>query len=222
MSSKLKGRPITPICGSKQYNWNDITCDKNGHVTKIAVRYRSLTGRIPESIGDLPYLEYLSFFRNHLTGPIPTSIGKLSSLTYISLQNNHLSGTLPTNLGQLSSLSELWMVSNSLVGPIPSQLGQATNLKFLELSNNFLTGTIPNEISNLRKLKVLHLDTNFLSGVVPSSLCLIKLSALYLYWVGNGDKGNTGLVCYPFCLNTIFDRKFGQLKACTANMEEGV
>ena len=210
------------MCHRDKAVWSDsVTCDTHGNVVKIAIRYKSLSGSIPDSVGNLHSLQYLSFFRNHLTGTIPPTLGTISSLTYISLQSNHLSGTIPTALGQLSALSELWLVSNSLAGPIPSAIGYATSLKFLELSSNFLTGTIPESLSNLRKLKVLHLDNNYLSGIVPSSLCLVKLSALYLYWVGNGDKGNTGLVCYPFCLNTVFDKKYGQLRICNSELEKG-
>eukprot|EP01041_Mallomonas_annulata_P009243 gene9243-19184_t len=214
-----KGRPLGQICNRDRPIWNEISCDKSGYVTKIAIRYKSLSGTIPSSLGNLVHLTYLSFFRNHLTGTIPSTFGKLTNLQYLSLQNNHLSGTIPTALGSLPHLSELWLVSNSLAGPIPSQIGLATNIKFLELSSNFLTGTVPTSLGNMKRLKVLHIDNNDLSGTVPSSLCNLRLSALYLFWVGNGDKGNTGLLCYHSCLTGVFDKKYGHLPMCSYAQE---
>eukprot|EP00607_Mallomonas_marina_P006002 CAMPEP_0182428170 /NCGR_PEP_ID=MMETSP1167-20130531/21212_1 /TAXON_ID=2988 /ORGANISM="Mallomonas Sp, Strain CCMP3275" /LENGTH=111 /DNA_ID=CAMNT_0024610895 /DNA_START=723 /DNA_END=1058 /DNA_ORIENTATION=- len=78
-----------------------------------------------------------------------------------------------------------------------------------------MTGTIPASLGDMKKLKVLHLDNNYLSGTIPVTLCRRKLSALYLFWVGNGDKGNEGLLCYPGCLTGVFDKKYGKLPICS-------
>jgi hypothetical protein len=63
-----RNRPVGAICHKDKSNWPDIMCDKNGYITRIAIRYKSLTGTLPSSLGDLTHLTYLSFFRNHLTG----------------------------------------------------------------------------------------------------------------------------------------------------------
>ena len=70
----------------------------NGRVTEIRLLANRLTGKIPESIGNLSNLELLCLCDNQLTGEIPESMGELSKLKTFHLNNNRLSGEIPDKL----------------------------------------------------------------------------------------------------------------------------
>jgi hypothetical protein len=68
---------------------------------------------------------------NSLTGSIPNWIGNHSSLSVLLLRANHFDGELPVQLCLLEQLSILDVSQNQLSGPLPSCLG---NLTFKESS----------------------------------------------------------------------------------------
>ena len=129
--------------------WDDVAC-KNGHISKLDLSNKQLTGSIPESIGNLIYLEELSLSKNQFSGSIPEFIGQLKHLKTLRLNNNQLSG------------------------PIPEIRGNLNLLKILDLSKNQLSGSIPESIGNLKQLEGLHLHENALCGNIPLSLMNLK------------------------------------------------
>lgn len=98
-----------------------------------------------------------------ITGLIPSSLGYLGNLTILYLSNNNLSGPLPLSLGQLSSLAVLDLSHNSLAGSIPASFGSLGNLIMLDMSSNYLTGPIPPSIVTLSHLQYLNLFNNSFS-----------------------------------------------------------
>ena len=78
-----------------------------------------------------------------MTGEIPEELGNLSNLTFLSLNSNLLTGEIPEELGNLSNLTRLDFSSNQLTGEIPEELGNLSNLTILRISGNSLTGCIP-------------------------------------------------------------------------------
>jgi Leucine-rich repeat (LRR) protein len=80
----------------------------------------SLTGPIPEEIGELVALKNLNLSWNHLSGIIPDSIGGLRSMESLDLSHNEFSGEIPASLSALTSLSHLNISYNNLTGEIPS------------------------------------------------------------------------------------------------------
>jgi len=70
---------------------------------------------------------------NNLTGHIPDSLGTLSQIKYISFGNNFLVGSIPSSLGQLQYLIELILRYNNLTGSIPPELGNLQDLNLLNL-----------------------------------------------------------------------------------------
>jgi len=127
-----------------EQTWND-----NGRITILNCDSIGLSGRIPESIGDLTELTQLGLKNNNLSGEIPESIGNLTQLTQLSLSKNSLSGTIPDTIGNLKSL---WR---------------------LDFSNNLLSGTLPRSLSNLSILEVLLADSNNLRSPIPQEICNI-------------------------------------------------
>jgi len=127
-----------------EQTWND-----NGRITILNCDSIGLSGRIPESIGDLTELTQLGLKNNNLSGEIPESIGNLTQLTQLSLSKKSLSGTIPDTIGNLKSL---WR---------------------LDFSNNLLSGTLPRSLSNLSILEVLLADSNNLRSPIPQEICNI-------------------------------------------------
>ncbi|KAI8015556.1 Receptor-like protein 35 [Camellia lanceoleosa] len=119
----------------------------------------------------LPNLEYLDLKGCNLTGRIPEEIGSLSKLTWLSLSANyHLEGLLPLTLGNLTQLVQLYISNTNISGPIPSSIGQLTNLSTLDLSLNQFSGSIPPEIGKLKNLVEMNIHGNILSGPITSSI----------------------------------------------------
>ena len=147
-----------------------------------------LSGRIPDSLGNLAALRWLDLGLNHLHGDIPSSLGNLSNLRGLLLGHNRLSGNIPSSLGNLSNLRELYLdhqnpfrgqavsrsiLNNSsfwLTGSIPPTLGNLSNLEMLFLNNNRLSGSIPSDLGGLGSLALMNLGNNSLTGSIPGSL----------------------------------------------------
>ena len=74
-------------------------------------------GTIPDAIGDLTALTYLSLGDNQFMGTIPSSIGDLTALAQLYLNSNQLSGTIPADaIRRLTALKSLWLYKNQLDG----------------------------------------------------------------------------------------------------------
>ena len=67
---------------------------------------------IPESIGNLIYLEFLTFYSNLIT-TVPYSIGNLIHLEWLLLNDNLIS-SIPESIGLLQNLEVLWLDDNML------------------------------------------------------------------------------------------------------------
>ena len=105
-------------------DWQGVTTNDDGRVTRLVLSSRGLSGTIPSSLGNLSKLEELVLAYTDLSGTIPSSLGNLTNLEELGLQSNsHLSGTIPSSLGSLSKLEELDLGFNDLSGSIPSSLG---------------------------------------------------------------------------------------------------
>ena len=150
--------------------WYGVTTDDAGRVTGLDLRENGLTGPIPDALGSLANLEYLSLSRNGLTGPIPDALGSLTKLVVLSFWHNGLIGSVPSWLGGLTSLEHLSLSHNGLTGPIPDAIGRLTDLELLSFSINDLTGPIPDALGNLTNLRELYLYRNDLTGPIPDAL----------------------------------------------------
>ncbi|KAH9698959.1 putative LRR receptor-like serine/threonine-protein kinase [Citrus sinensis] len=189
-----------------------ITCrvDKGTpHISGIIMESVALTGKIPEHVAALTYLQtLLSLFgqalggqlpirdgiefeedpnrdlsQNLLTGKIPPSLGRLSSLQTLELWSNQLSGEIPRELGDLSQLGVLSVPENGLRGTLPPELGKLSNLEELWLTSNNLRGDLPKDYENLKNLTILEIAGNYLSGPIPRFIA--KWDNLYFLTLRN-------------------------------------
>ncbi|XP_058748554.1 polygalacturonase inhibitor-like [Vicia villosa] len=164
--------PKTDCC-----DWYCIECDIKSHritalIIQDSVPYTNLSGQIPPSVGDLPYLQNLEFHKlPRLTGPIQPTIAKLKNLKYLFIEYTNVSGPIPSFLSQLTNLQLLHLSTNNLTGSIPSSLSQLPNLESLHLDRNKLTGPIPESFGSFKKPGPdIILSHNQLSGPIPASL----------------------------------------------------
>jgi Protein kinase domain/Leucine Rich Repeat len=177
-------------------------------LVQVVFQSNSLTGAIPDSIGNLSNLQYLRFAFNNLSSTIPRGVWNLKNLIQLSvssnflegsissdvasietldildLANNRLTGRIPNSLGQLTLMELMDFSYNSFSGPIPVSLGNILNINYINLSCNNLSGTIPKSLANLKYLVELNLSYNNLEGEIPTGGVFSNITLQYL--VGNG------------------------------------
>ncbi|GAY34478.1 hypothetical protein CUMW_276830 [Citrus unshiu] len=142
--------------------------------------FSNFTGEIPDSIGNLLFLEIIHIGGYNFTGKIPASIGNLSKATKIVFRSNQFTGQLPYQVSGLSYLATLDLSDNSLQGRVPSWLFTLPSLNYIDLSQNKFTGPI-DQFQSLNSLEEVHLEENQMHGTIPSSLFqLVNLTDLDL------------------------------------------
>ncbi|XP_030447075.1 receptor-like protein kinase BRI1-like 3 [Syzygium oleosum] len=135
--SRLGSYPMAHSCQTTRiYTGMTVyTFASNGSMMYLDLSFNSLSGTIPESYGDMTYLQVLNLGHNELTGTIPESFGGLKSIGVLDLSHNRLQGFLPGSLGSLSFLNDLDVSNNNLTGPIPSG-GQMITFPASRYENN--------------------------------------------------------------------------------------
>ncbi|CAI9093120.1 OLC1v1028539C1 [Oldenlandia corymbosa var. corymbosa] len=111
--------------------WFHVTCDVDGHVTRLDLGNANLSGNLVPELGKLERLQYLELYMNNLGGRIPAELGGLKSLVSLDLYHNNLTGSIPPSLSKLSNLRFLRLNDNKLTGRIPRELTKLANLKML-------------------------------------------------------------------------------------------
>ena len=139
-------------------------------VIDISLLGFNLQGTLPEQFFSLTELTRLEISENaHLSGSIPESIGNMDKLLYLSMNANKFSSSIPRALVNLVMLSVLDLTLNSLTGSIPSYICSYTNLTSLSIANNCLMGTIPDTLGNCTNLVYLAIGNNqFDRNKIPS------------------------------------------------------
>lgn len=154
----------------------------------------SLTGNIPDGIGNLTRLQNLELSDNLLWGSIPDGIGHLRNLWQLELYNNSLAGRFPFGLRNLTKLvkfdasqnelegdlsetrfltqlASLQLFENCFTGEIPEEIGEFRNLVELSLYTNNLTGPLPQKLGSWTDFKYIDVSDNFLTGPIPPDMC---------------------------------------------------
>ncbi|KAL2325967.1 hypothetical protein Fmac_025025 [Flemingia macrophylla] len=127
-----------------------------------------LNDSLPEWLGQLENLNYLSISDSKLVGTLPCEmVTKLVNLETLVLSNNNLTGSVPDSIGQLLNLVTLLLSSNHFHGVIPRSLEQL-QLLYLNLTNNHIFGSLPQDIADkLPNVTHLLLGNNLISGSIP-------------------------------------------------------
>ena len=79
--------------------WDGVTTSGTpSRVTGLSLASKSLSGTIPQGVGQLFALTTLNLSANQLTGALPAELGWLVNLTELRLSGNQLTGCVPTAL----------------------------------------------------------------------------------------------------------------------------
>lgn len=186
--------------------WEGIWANGDMQVTRLVLNDDAyIDGIIPECLGDLTDLIYLSFENTNVYGKLPESIGKLNYLTQLYLRKCNLSGDLPATIENCTQLEYVDLGFNSFTGKIPSCLFQCKNLqrlwlndnKFsileleelplchdllvLSLSNNEITSSLPENLFKIKNLRFFYASNNKLTGTIPHTMTdALNLEAIQL------------------------------------------
>jgi uncharacterized protein YjbI with pentapeptide repeats len=91
--------------------WAGIMCSNTtGHVIRLDLHERDLSGQISPSLLSLEQLEYLNLNQTFLTGRnggVPEFLGSFKNLRHLDLSFMYFIGTVPPQLGNLSKLEYL-------------------------------------------------------------------------------------------------------------------
>ncbi|EPS61597.1 hypothetical protein M569_13196, partial [Genlisea aurea] len=139
-------------------------------LVELYISGNNITGNVPSSLGQLFRLSVLDISQNFLTGTIPLAFLSLQNLTLLSMSSNFLSGVVPPGIGLLSKLQFLNFSGNSLSSSIPASLGNLSSLVELDLGFNSFYGSLPSDVSGLRSLKKMVVGNNLLSGSLSSNI----------------------------------------------------
>ena len=144
--------------------------NRRNHIELLDLRGTSLSGSLPDSIGNLLSLRYLYLSRTSFAGGLPISIGNLVSLKQLHLSSTSLFGGLPNSIGNLVSLEGLMLDECNFTGIIPRSLGNFSQLNHLDLSMNQFSGQIPSSLTSLTQLEYLNIARNQLEGPIPDEV----------------------------------------------------
>jgi len=163
---------VNTLLGKKD-DFDCCTLDRidctDGHVVNINNLDEVTVLDLPESVGNMPYLENLDLYGHELTGNLPKDISTLKSIKYLKLNNNKIGGLIPDSICDLPELEILWLQENNFEGNIPSTISKCKKLKELQVSDNKLSGELPTkEIEKIPELGIINLSNNEkLYGRIP-------------------------------------------------------
>ncbi|KAK3188708.1 hypothetical protein Dsin_028269 [Dipteronia sinensis] len=99
-------------------SWNGIVCN-GGNVAGVVLDNLGLSAVADLSVfSNLTMLVKLSMSNNSISGILPDNIGDFKSLEFLDVSDNQLSSTLPPGIGKLESLRNLSLAGNNFSGSI--------------------------------------------------------------------------------------------------------
>jgi len=124
------GGPLTTWAANSSMcdDWDGVSCDNAGRVSRISLSEGVVTGRLPEQLSGLDELTTLDLVDTWLTGSLPEQWSVLTGLDLLDLSSNQLNGSLPEEWSALTGLNEIFISSNQLTGSLPQQWSALTGL----------------------------------------------------------------------------------------------
>ncbi|KAK3423617.1 hypothetical protein EUGRSUZ_F00281 [Eucalyptus grandis] len=156
----------------------------------LALSFISISGKIPDSIGEFKNLKTLYLSNCTLTGSIPSLLVNLTKLTSLYLSHNELTGHIPSFVVKLEQLMDVDLSFNNFTGVL--DLGVFSTMKNLQvlrltvelnLTYNSMNHTFPKLetlallscnltefppfLNSLKMLRELDLSGNKIGGQIP-------------------------------------------------------
>eukprot|EP00981_Chlorochromonas_danica_P007615 scaffold1829_cov194-Ochromonas_danica.AAC.4 len=186
------------MCGSLAEEIGDLSA----LVNLTIVNQTFLTNHIPERIGDLHNLQYLSLERTLLQGSLPATLWQLSQLQYLEISDSSIQGSIGEGLGNLTLLTSLNLATNMFMGEVPQEINRLTYLESLSLSSNILSGNVLNDLVALSSLTMIDVSYNDMLGFVPDEIYqLTSLRILQLH--SNMFMGSMYALCQITSLESL-------------------
>nr|XP_018626966.1 LRR receptor-like serine/threonine-protein kinase FLS2 [Nicotiana tomentosiformis] len=128
----------------------------SSRLTGLDISWNSFTDPIPESLGNLEYLEILhlgsnKFFSDSALSFL-TSLTNCRELRVFKFDRNPLDGVFPASVGNFSAMQNFEGQGCKLKGVVPEEIGNLTGMKMMSLQNNELAGHIPKNVEPSRTL----------------------------------------------------------------------
>ncbi|PVH34386.1 hypothetical protein PAHAL_8G210900 [Panicum hallii] len=124
----------------------------------------------PHVVSRPPSLRFLRLSGCSLSGTLPEWVGQLTSLVSLDLSRNSYAGPLPEFIGNnLTGLRILDLSWNNFTGPLPESISYLGGLRTLDVSYNNLNGVITEEhFRSLKSLQHIDLSSNSLKIEISS------------------------------------------------------
>ncbi|XP_060174298.1 LRR receptor-like serine/threonine-protein kinase EFR [Lycium barbarum] len=218
-TNKLSGTPLLDLgrgmpvleelsCGGNHLSgFISTSISNSSRLRMLDLSSNSFTGPIPESLGNLEYLEILNLEGNNLfsdsTLSFLTSLTNCRKLRVLLVVDNPLDGVLSASIGNFSNSLNLFKGGGcKLKGVIPREIGNLTGVIHMSLFNNEFTGHIPNTLQGMLNLQEFYLQRNKIEGTIPDVICSLKnLGAIDLS--GNQFSGSV-----PPCLGEVTSLRY--------------
>ncbi|XP_074284146.1 receptor-like protein EIX2 [Silene latifolia] len=165
----------------------DCWMNFSSKLESLHLENNELSGRIPNSIGSLFYLQNLDLHNNSFSGPFPSAFKNCTTLVMLNIGYNLLSGNIPPWIGDAyHDVSALILRKNHFWGEIPESICKLNTLQILDLAINHLSGAIPNCFGNFTAMKAIKNQFSVLYGKSDSRFDVSSLSNF-----GSGSETTT-------------------------------
>ncbi|KAH9648478.1 protein kinase domain-containing protein [Citrus sinensis] len=188
----------------------------------------SISGNIPQVVGNLGNLLVLELGGNNLTGPIPITFSQLQTLQALGLTRNKLAGPITDELCHLARLHSLVLQGlNRFTSALPSTIWNLKDILFIDVSSNSLnvliglnfsrnnlSGDIPITIGGLKNLQQMFLEYNRLEGSIPESfgdLSSLEVLDLSKNKISGAIPASLQKLLYLKHLNLSFNKLEGEI-----------
>ncbi|GIQ79498.1 hypothetical protein KIPB_000147 [Kipferlia bialata] len=138
-----------------------VGCDAYDHVITLELPLFGLTGKLPNEIGCLPYLESLILENNSMVTLLPANICSLDNLSNLILNRAFIVGPLPDCICDMPSLAQFHMSGNFMNSPLPECMGNNSALDSFRADCSYLQGEVPTAMYASGHLEELYVRCNF-------------------------------------------------------------
>jgi serine/threonine protein kinase/Leucine-rich repeat (LRR) protein len=162
-----------------------------------------------ESLRDSGVLHTINLDAYDVTGTLPDAIGIMTDLRFLSLESNSLDGTLPTTMGNMKSLTYLNLRHNNFEGSLEGIFSGMSNLRALYIGNNQFSGPVPLDLTTLGQLEDVILSSNSFTGKITQNFCALSNASFDFSILADVDCYEP---CFSDLLTTF---KFGTMAECS-------